>query len=51
VLEGPGKYMAMNEILSHCELLVDQGDLVETGRRQYDAGGTRRFETLMSSLD
>jgi glyoxylase-like metal-dependent hydrolase (beta-lactamase superfamily II) len=51
LLEGPGKYMAMNEILSHCELLVDQGDLVETGRHRYEASGTREFKTLISTLD
>jgi hypothetical protein len=51
LLEGPGKYMAINEILSHCELLVDQGDLVEIGRRQYEAPGTRRFETVISTLE
>jgi len=51
LLEGPGKYMAINEILSHCELLVDQGDLVEIGHRRYEAPGTRRFETLISTLE
>jgi len=50
LLQGPGKYMATNEILSHCELLVDQGDLVETGHRRYEASGTRRFETLITHL-
>lgn len=50
LLEGPGKFMAMNEILSHCELLVDQGDLVETGRHWYEASGTRRFAVLISTL-
>ena len=50
LLRGPGKYMAANEILSHCELLVDYGDLAETGRHQYKASGTRRFETLIPAL-
>jgi len=43
--------MAMNEILSHCELLVDLGDLVETGRHQYEGSGTRRFEMVISTLE
>jgi len=47
LLKGPGKHMAMNEILSHCELLVDWGDLTETGPHGYEASGTRRFETLI----
>jgi glyoxylase-like metal-dependent hydrolase (beta-lactamase superfamily II) len=51
LLEGPGKHMAMNEILSHCELLVDQGDLVETGRHQYRTSGTRRFETQIPTFE
>jgi len=48
LLQGPGKHMATNEILSHCELLVDRGDLVEIGRHQYETSGTRRFQTLIS---
>jgi len=51
LLQGPGKHMAMNEILSHCELLVDLGDLVETGRHQYEGSGTRRFEMVISTLE
>jgi glyoxylase-like metal-dependent hydrolase (beta-lactamase superfamily II) len=27
LLKGPGKHMAENEILSHCEMLVDWGDM------------------------
>jgi len=51
LLEGPGRHMATNEILSHCELLVDRGDLVETGRRRFEASGTRRFEVLIRTLE
>ena len=51
LLKGPGKHMAINEILSHCELLVGWGDLVETGRHQYETSGTRLFETLIPSLE
>jgi len=51
LLKGPGKQMAINEILSHCELLVEWGDLAETGDHQYEAYGTRRFETLIPALE
>ena len=51
LLRGPGKHMAINEILSHCELLVDQGDLFETGFHEYEASGTDRFRTLITTLE
>ncbi len=51
LLEGFGKHMAFNEILSHCELLLESGDLTEIGRHQYETSGTRRFETLIPALD
>lgn len=51
LLKGPGKHMAVNEILSHCELLVGWGDLVETGSHRYEASGTRLFETLIPSFE
>ena len=51
LLKGPGKHMAINEILSHCELLVDCGDLTETGSHQYETSATRQFETLIPSLE
>jgi len=50
-LKGLGKHMAINEILSHCELLVDWGDLMETGRHQFETSSTRRFETLIPTLE
>ncbi len=51
LLNGPGKQMAFNEILSHCELLLECGDLKKSGGRQYETSGTRRFETLIPDLD
>ena len=51
LLKGLGKHMAINEILSHCELLVDWGDLMETGRHQFETSSTRRFETLIPTLE
>jgi hypothetical protein len=49
--ERPGETHGLNEILSHCELLVGWGDLVETGSHRYEASGTRLFETLIPSLE
>ena len=51
LLKGPGIYMATNEILSHCELLLEWGDLRENENHQYETSGTRRFETLIPDLD
>lgn len=44
LLKGYGKLMAANEIRSHCELLVDCGDLVRNGQGGFETTGTRRFE-------
>ncbi len=43
--------MAITEILSHCELLVDCGDLTEAGSHRFEASGTRRFEILIPALE
>jgi glyoxylase-like metal-dependent hydrolase (beta-lactamase superfamily II) len=48
-LRGPGKLMAANEILSHCELMTNCGDLIETEPHRYEATGTSRFETVIRS--
>jgi len=34
-------------ILSHCELLVEWGGSVDTGRHRYEASGACQFETLI----
>jgi glyoxylase-like metal-dependent hydrolase (beta-lactamase superfamily II) len=47
LLKGPGKQMAANEILSHCELLMGCGDLTAVGHHGYEANGTHRFESLI----
>ena len=44
LLKGPGKLMAANEIISHCELLASCGDLCETGEHRYTATGSSNFE-------
>jgi glyoxylase-like metal-dependent hydrolase (beta-lactamase superfamily II) len=48
-LRGPGKRMATNEILSHCELMTNCGDLIETEAHRYEATGTGWFETVIRS--
>jgi glyoxylase-like metal-dependent hydrolase (beta-lactamase superfamily II) len=50
LLKGPGKQMASNEILSHCELMVGCGDLTDVGNHRYEASGTHRFEALIRSI-
>jgi len=50
LLEGFGTLMATNEIVSHCELLVDSGDVVTTGGNRYAANGSARFETYINNL-
>lgn len=49
LLRGPGKRMAANEILSHCELMTNCGDLIAIEAHRYEATGTSRFETLIRS--
>ena len=44
LLEGPGRHMAANEIISHAELLLACGDLEEVGTHCYAATGSRNFE-------
>jgi glyoxylase-like metal-dependent hydrolase (beta-lactamase superfamily II) len=49
LLKGPGKYMAANEIISHCELMVACGDLQEVKRHCYVAAGSGNFEKSIRS--
>jgi len=44
LLEGSGNFMAENEILSHCELLVKNGDLTAVDGNQYVATGKTNYE-------
>jgi glyoxylase-like metal-dependent hydrolase (beta-lactamase superfamily II) len=48
LLKGPGKLMAANEIISHAELLVGCGDLVETAKNTYIVTGNQNFEDVIS---
>ena len=44
LLEGFGSFMAANEIISHCELLINSGDIVSTGDNTYSTTGSANFE-------
>ena len=37
--------MAANEIVSHCELLIESGDVVAVAGNAYAATGSMQFET------
>ena len=50
LLEGFGTLMATNEIVSHCELLVDSGDVVKADANRYAASGTMTFEAYINNL-
>ena len=49
LLKGPGKMMAANEIISHCELMLASDDLREVKHHQYLATGSSNFEALIQS--
>jgi glyoxylase-like metal-dependent hydrolase (beta-lactamase superfamily II) len=50
LLEGYGILMATNEIVSHCELLVESGDVVVLDGDRFAAGGSSRFEAHIQNL-
>ena len=50
LLEGFGNLMATNEIVSHCELLVDSGDVIAAKGGTYIATGSMRFENDIENL-
>ena len=45
LLEGYGSIMAANEIVSHCELLIESGDVVAVAGKAYASTGSMQFET------
>ena len=49
LLEGPGRHMAANEIVSHAELLQACGDLEAVDTHCYAATGSRHFEHHIAS--
>ena len=50
LLEGFGSFMAGNEIVSHCELLIESGDIVAADGNGYAATGSIQFETFINDL-
>jgi len=51
LLDGFGILMADHEILSHCELLVAAGDVVQSAGVVFEATGTEDFATLIKELE
>jgi glyoxylase-like metal-dependent hydrolase (beta-lactamase superfamily II) len=50
LLEGFGSIMAENEIVSHCELLVESGDVTLQNGNAYAATSSTQFETYINDL-
>lgn len=50
LLEGFGNQMAVNEIVSHCELLTQSGDVITGMGGTYVAAGSTRFENYIEKL-
>jgi glyoxylase-like metal-dependent hydrolase (beta-lactamase superfamily II) len=50
LLEGFGRLMATNEIISHCELLIKSGDLTAESDRRYSSTGTFNFQKYIMEL-
>jgi len=48
LLKGPGRYMAANEVVSHCELMLDCGDMILDGESGYRATGSHLYETVIA---
>jgi glyoxylase-like metal-dependent hydrolase (beta-lactamase superfamily II) len=50
LLEGFGNLMATNEIVSHCELLIESGDVITGTVGTYTATGSTQFENFIKNL-
>jgi glyoxylase-like metal-dependent hydrolase (beta-lactamase superfamily II) len=50
LLEGFGSLMAANEVISHCEMLVECGDVAAYGGNQYERTGKSNFRDYIDSL-
>ncbi len=50
LLEGFGSFMAANEIISHCELLINCGDVVSVNGDTYSTSGNDTFEAYIEAL-
>ena len=42
--------MATNEIISHCELLIESGDVITENDSTYTATGSAHFENYIENL-
>lgn len=51
LLDGFGSIMAANEIESHCELLIDSGDVAPVNGKAYAVTGSMQFETDIRNLE
>ena len=49
LLEGFGSFMAANEIISHCEVLINCGDVVSIGDNAYSTTGSANFEEAIKT--
>jgi glyoxylase-like metal-dependent hydrolase (beta-lactamase superfamily II) len=50
LLEGFGSILAANEIVSHCELLIESGDVTPVNGKAYAVTGSTQFETDIKDL-
>jgi len=50
LLKGFGINMAVNEVLSHCELMEKTGDVVAAGEGLFAATGTRQFDSFIKEF-
>ena len=49
LLKGYGKLMAANEMVSHCEVLIAAGDIIEVSDHRYAATGSADYENLIAA--
>jgi glyoxylase-like metal-dependent hydrolase (beta-lactamase superfamily II) len=50
LLEGFGSFMAANEIISHCELLINCGDVISVNGDNFSAAESSNFEAYIGAL-
>jgi glyoxylase-like metal-dependent hydrolase (beta-lactamase superfamily II) len=50
LLKGFGSLMAVNEVVSHCELMIRSGDVVTQDANLYTAVGSTHFEAYIHSI-
>lgn len=50
LLEGFGRQMAVNEVISHCELLIDSGNVAPRNGNRFAASGKADFNNYIADL-